>query len=102
MTWNYQYDLTAGSFLEGWQNEIARVREKMPGPDYGCSDCDKRMLCSFCPAFFRLDSGAEDVRSEYLCAVGHLRYDIITGNHPLGGSDEATSQQQEEAVVQEA
>lgn len=102
MTWQYGYDLAGGSFEDGWRNVIPRIRERKPRPDYPCSDCDKRVLCGLCPAFFRLDTGAEDVCSEYLCAIGHLRYDVITRNAPPEGNHERASEQQEETTARES
>ena len=44
-----------------------------PEPAYACNKCEKMTLCSFCPGFFELENGAEDLISEYLCELGRNR-----------------------------
>lgn len=77
MTTDPTYDLLKGSFLAGWRDVMPRIREKRPGSGYACNACEKKLLCGFCPAFFALENGAEDARSEYLCAMGHSRFQAI-------------------------
>lgn len=64
-------------FSSHWDHSIAKIRKKKPGADYPCNQCDKRMLCGFCPGFFKSETGEEDVQSEYLCQLGNLRYNKI-------------------------
>ena len=71
------YNLSKGNFLRGWREVIPRIREKKAGADSTCSQCEKRMLCGFCPAFFRLENGAEDKYSDYLCKMGQYRFKIL-------------------------
>jgi radical SAM protein with 4Fe4S-binding SPASM domain len=66
-----------GCFLKGWKEIIPRIRERKLGPGNRCHNCEKRSLCNFCPAFFKLENGAEDRYSEYLCTMGHLRFEKI-------------------------
>jgi radical SAM protein with 4Fe4S-binding SPASM domain len=86
MTFDVQYNLSEMPFLKGWDDMISRLREKRAGPDFACIGCEKINLCGYCPAFFRLENGAEDVRSEYICRMGNLRYQRIT-DHCSGGDD---------------
>jgi radical SAM protein with 4Fe4S-binding SPASM domain len=72
-----QYDLRSGSFHAGWHEVIPEIREKKADAASACSQCDKRMLCGYCPPFFKLEKGAEDVCSEYLCAIGQYRLEAI-------------------------
>lgn len=73
MTNNIAFNLGAGSFLEGW-NEIAmRIRAKRAAVDFRCSSCEKLLFCGYCPAFFELENGREDICSEYMCSVGRHR-----------------------------
>jgi radical SAM protein with 4Fe4S-binding SPASM domain len=74
---NLQYDLLDGDFLTGWRDVIAGIRERKAGAAYPCGRCEKRHLCGFCPAFHRLENGAEDVCSEYLCALGDQRFELL-------------------------
>lgn len=88
----YQYNLLGGSFADGWREFIPRIREKRMSAAAACRDCEKRVLCGFCPPFFALENGSEETRSDYLCAMGRLRFEAIahynhTGQIPLyGGS----------------
>jgi len=66
-------------FLTGWKEIIPRIREEKLEPGNLCQHCKKRSLCNFCPAFFKLENGAEDIYSEYLCTMGHLRFEKING-----------------------
>ncbi len=79
MVTNPRYDLLKGSFTEGWRDVILRIRERKAGAAYACNQCDKMNLCGFCPGFFKLENGAEDIRSEYLCALGRSRFEAIKG-----------------------
>ena len=72
-----RHDLFRGNFMEGWRNVISGVRERKAGAAFACNQCDKMTLCGFCPGFFKLENGAEDIRSEYLCALGRSRFEAI-------------------------
>lgn len=74
---NVSYDLSIGSFMEGWNDVIPQIRNLKAGNVYECNTCEKRNLCDFCPAFFALENGADDIRSEYLCAIGNLRFQMM-------------------------
>jgi radical SAM protein with 4Fe4S-binding SPASM domain len=77
MVANLRYDLLDGSFMEGWGDVIPSIRDRKVGADYTCNKCDKMTLCGFCPGFFELENGAEDIYSEYLCALGRCRFEAI-------------------------
>jgi radical SAM protein with 4Fe4S-binding SPASM domain len=68
------FDLLHGSFLQGWHGIIAGIRQKKAGNASACNRCEKRHLCGFCPAFSKLENGAEDHYSQYLCSVGSFRF----------------------------
>jgi len=72
-----EYNLVKGTFAAGWDNVMPRIREKKPGKDYRCNQCEKRALCGLCPAFFKLENGKEDRRSQYLCDMGQQRFEKI-------------------------
>jgi radical SAM protein with 4Fe4S-binding SPASM domain len=80
MVTDLTYDLNSGTFLSGWQTVIPRILELKPPAKYPCRQCSFRALCSYCPAFFRLETGLETVRSEYLCAMGKRRFYMINQN----------------------
>ena len=79
------YSLVQGNFQEGWNGEIALIREEEVNDDYRCADCDKKSICGFCPGFFGLENGESQVPSDYLCALGKLRHEYITNNERCGG-----------------
>lgn len=81
MTNSYKYNLLSGSFLTGWRDVIPRIREKKAAAGYVCNRCEKRTLCGVCPAFFELENGSENVLSEYLCAMGQHRFQVIHTNN---------------------
>ncbi|OGW55347.1 MAG: hypothetical protein A2Y81_00830 [Nitrospirae bacterium RBG_13_43_8] len=83
MTSSIKYSLLNGSFLTGWREIISTIMDKKAEDSFQCSKCEKKYLCSFCPSFFKLENGAEDNRSEYLCAMGNRRYDIIKNTHNI-------------------
>jgi len=101
--------LLARSFRAGWDTVIPRLHERIPKAGFACGTCDKRALCGYCPAFFALENGAEDARSEYLCTLGQLRYGALTeaagqAAHELreGGNDELWDPAIEETTLREA
>jgi sulfatase maturation enzyme AslB (radical SAM superfamily) len=74
MTTDITFDLSKGGFLKGWHDVIPGIREKKAGKAYTCNQCEKKDLCGFCPAFFKLETGAEDHYSQYLCSIGNFRF----------------------------
>jgi radical SAM protein with 4Fe4S-binding SPASM domain len=81
MILDIQYNLHETGFLTGWNDMILKISDKKAGSDFACRSCEKINLCGYCPAFFRLENGAEDVRSEYICRMGDLRYQRIKDAH---------------------
>ena len=79
-----QFDLSEGEFLTGWHNVISQIRYKRAEYVNGCNSCEKRHLCGFCPAFFQMETGSENVRSEYLCSMGSHRHELILNRISMG------------------
>jgi len=79
MVRSVRYDLSQGDFLTGWQGVMPQIKDKRATPSNHCNRCEKRILCGACPAFFELENHAEDVRSDYLCSIGQLRYRSLRG-----------------------
>ena len=77
MVTNLRYDLWGYSFIKGWKDVIPRIRQRKAGDSYTCNKCEKMAVCGFCPGFFELENGTEDVISEYLCEMGQYRYKKI-------------------------
>jgi len=77
MITDLKYNLLKGNFREGWQDVVPGIRQRKADRDFACNQCEKMVLCGYCPAFFKLEKGAEDVSSEYLCVMGHHRFQAI-------------------------
>lgn len=71
------FDLFEGTFQSGWNGAMKEIDNKKITSTYACRDCGRYALCNVCPAFFELENGAEDVHSEYLCAMGRKREKTI-------------------------
>ena len=84
MTPQYKYSLANSTFVTRWQDDIAPIRKKKVPDGYACNSCEMHVVCTGCPAFFAVENGAEDIKSEYLCAMGKLRYEAITSNRTGG------------------
>lgn len=80
MTTAHTFNPSASTFLKVWNEDIARVREMKAESDFVCNTCKDQNVCGFCPAFFLLENGSENVPSEYLCAMGKHRLRKIYGN----------------------
>jgi radical SAM protein with 4Fe4S-binding SPASM domain len=85
MTTDIKYNLANGSFIDGWKTVINDIIKEKAGAGYQCNGCEKMALCGFCPAFFRLETGAKESPSEYLCAIGSRRYEILNRCDRTGG-----------------
>lgn len=85
-----RFSLKEGSFAEGWSNVIPRVRDIKAGAAYACNSCEKIGICGFCPAYFKMENGAGDARSDFICTMGALRYeaiqDIVLNGYSMNGS----------------
>lgn len=77
MTTTLTYDLMKGSFSDGWEEITARIREKKADHEFACNACEMKLHCGYCPAFFELENGNAQVRSEYLCTMGRGRHENL-------------------------
>jgi len=84
MTGKPEFDLLHGSFQEGWKTVIPGIHDKKYHIDT-CSNCEKIALCGYCPAFFQLEKGDEEICSEYLCEIGKHRLEAICKYEAEGG-----------------
>jgi len=83
------FDLSQGDFMTGWYDIVTKIEEKKAGNASACNRCEKRHLCGFCPAFSKLENGEEDRCSEFLCSMGHYRYEQVKNSDVQGAQDEA-------------
>ena len=79
MTTNYKYSLQKASFHDLWHKDLPNIREQKARAEsnYGCNTCGMRNTCTGCSAFHRLESGHEDIKSDYVCSQTALRFKKI-------------------------
>ena len=73
-------DLSETSFLRGWTDVISQIRDREIESGFQCAGCEKIIFCGYCPAFFELETGREDVPSDYLCKTAGCRYEAVAGS----------------------
>lgn len=85
MTTNIMYNCSEVAFIEGWKDISERTSSKKIETGNRCFSCTHHVLCGYCPAFFGLENGDEQERSEYLCTLGRERLRKIAsiGNYQL-------------------
>jgi radical SAM protein with 4Fe4S-binding SPASM domain len=71
------YDLRQGTFKEGWEVFLRKVRytpllEKGP-----CTACKVRPLCGMCPGWNDSENVSPDQPVEYICKIGHKRAQVL-------------------------
>jgi len=67
------WDLRKGSFQEGWENFLLKVRQKKITRQTKCVGCKIKALCGACPAYGELENGEAEAPVDFLCQVAHLR-----------------------------
>ncbi|HKP86536.1 MAG TPA: radical SAM protein [Blastocatellia bacterium] len=78
------YDLRRGSFREGWEGFINKVRHKKATRLTKCSACALKSMCGMCPANGELENGDPESPVDFLCRTAHLRahaFDIAVRPH---------------------
>ncbi len=71
------YDLAGGVLAEGWRIIGTSVEGRRVDANFPCKNCPKKAICGYCPAFFKLESGKENVYSKYLCEIGQSRFKLV-------------------------
>ena len=74
LTTHHGHDLKTSSFMAGWNGTINEINTLRASPDRSCNSCDLAYMCAGCPAVFELETGAADVKSDYICETTHKRY----------------------------
>ncbi len=67
------YDLLAGSFTEGWQEFMSKIRFRKVSEGYKCAGCKLYYLCGQCPGWGEIENGAAEQASDFLCRLAKLR-----------------------------
>ena len=80
-----QFDLRQGSFKEGWEGFLGKVRNKKTTRPTKCTDCHIRAFCSACAATSELEHGDPEAPVEFFCEVAHLRAHVVGLTPPAHG-----------------
>jgi radical SAM protein with 4Fe4S-binding SPASM domain len=67
------YDLRTGTFREGWEECVRKVRSRKATRLTKCVACEIKAMCGMCPANAELEAGDPETPVEFLCHVAHLR-----------------------------
>jgi MoaA/NifB/PqqE/SkfB family radical SAM enzyme len=78
MTRFQSYDLSNGSFKEGWHQCIPEFLTLKSSGDYPCGKCELISLCGQCPGWAWLENGNPEAPVEYLCQIAHLRAEAFS------------------------
>jgi radical SAM protein with 4Fe4S-binding SPASM domain len=65
------YSLRRGTFADGWNNAIPRVREEPASATSACGRCDRRAACAYCPGMLGQDA-PESLR-KHVCDAATAR-----------------------------
>ncbi|HMF58561.1 MAG TPA: radical SAM protein, partial [Pyrinomonadaceae bacterium] len=82
------YDLRGGSFNEGWENFLQKVRHKKVTRLTKCVACHMKSTCGMCPANGELENGDPESPVDFLCQVAHLRAHTLGFDVPPHGDCE--------------
>lgn len=83
-----KYNVRTGSFTEGWNEYLRRVRAKPRTTINKCVDCQIKSMCGMCPATGELESGHAETPVDFLCHVAHLRAHFVGLEVPAHGDCE--------------
>ena len=68
------YDLRTGSFRQGWEEFLRRVRDKKKITRLTkCVHCELKAMCGMCPANGELENGDPEGPVDFLCRSAHMR-----------------------------
>jgi radical SAM protein with 4Fe4S-binding SPASM domain len=71
------YDLRTGSFKDGWEQALDRIRSQPATRRTKCTACAIKALCGMCPAMGEMEHGDPEKAVEPFCEVGHLRAMVL-------------------------
>ena len=79
------WDLRKGSFREGWESFLARVRQRKATRTTKCTHCHLRSMCGVCPAMSELENGDPEAPVDFMCHVAHIRAHVLGLDIPPHG-----------------
>jgi len=67
------FDLRKGSFQEGWERFLSKVRHKKITRHTKCTGCEIKAKCGMCPANGELENRDGEEPIDFFCHVAHKR-----------------------------
>jgi radical SAM protein with 4Fe4S-binding SPASM domain len=83
-----RYDLRKGSFRDGWEDFLLKVRRRKITKQTKCVGCAIKALCGMCPPSGMLENRDTEEPSDFYCQVGHLRAKALGFSVPAHGDCE--------------
>ena len=71
---NHRCESAGRAFRDVWNGELAAIQSRKRARADGSFAGDLRGACTHCPAFNRLETGAEELESDYMIKTTRLRY----------------------------
>jgi radical SAM protein with 4Fe4S-binding SPASM domain len=88
LSWVESFDLRKGSFQEGWDIFLRKVRERKITRRTKCTACQLIALCGMFPANAYLENQDPETPIEFFCQVAHLRAQALgISVKPHGGCE---------------
>jgi radical SAM protein with 4Fe4S-binding SPASM domain len=73
------FDLTRGSFDEGWNEFFPMLRARTWQKNDVCKHCNLMSLCGSCPGAAEMEHGDIEAMVQNFCEIAHLRADTLLG-----------------------
>jgi radical SAM protein with 4Fe4S-binding SPASM domain len=77
MTTRYRYNLLGADFQSLWNEEMQELHQQTARKEYECTGCELQRVCSTCPGLNDQETGAEDVKSDYVCTMAKARWQAL-------------------------
>jgi len=67
------YDLRKGTFRDGWETFLFKVRKQKITRQTKCIHCEIKAMCGMCPENAQLENRDAEEPVDFMCQVAHLR-----------------------------
>jgi len=88
LTQTDRYDLRKGSFRDGWEDFLLKVRRRKITKQTKCVGCAIKALCGMCPPSGMLENRDTEEPPDFYCQVAHLRVRALGFSVPPHGECE--------------
>jgi radical SAM protein with 4Fe4S-binding SPASM domain len=85
LTQSDRCELRKGSFRDGWENFLLKVRRKEITRQTKCVRCAIKALCGMCPPSSALENRDPEEPPDFYCHVAHLRVMVLGLSVPSHG-----------------